>query len=177
MKKINRFDGYEGRYTAETSETNAKGEIWENVFYETFTKRGHRVIDCTKSLEYQIVDTDFVVYNKNNDNKFTVEVKSCEVIHKTNNMFCERAERGWVKTCKADYIAYIDTVNELMYLYRLNDLRHYIKEHERSLRTTYYPESAWLVNAHDFISWCNDLDKITYTIDIKNDDWKKNIKG
>ena len=167
----NRFKGYEGRYNAETSATNAFGDIGEVLFKQVFEARGHKVIDKSKDLDWQLQDVDFEVTTKSG-HTCTVEVKWDDRMAKTNNMFVEIGNNGWLNSTKAQFICYGDARNEIFYLFRTNKLKLYIKENMCSLRTITYPTKGKLVNINDFMDWCIDENTMFWKINIEDNEWE-----
>ncbi len=107
-----------------------KGEQLVKLFLE---KEGYFVIDVSKDQHYWSQDIDFIAIK--GDNTIKVEVKYDSWIHKTNNLFIElmsdvdRNKSGWIDYCKADYLFYVDAVDNTCYVISLDDVRVYLKHY------------------------------------------------
>lgn len=112
--------------------------IGELRAYNYFQSNGWSVQDVTTYPEYWDKDIDFVV--SSDTSSFTVEVKWDSRIATTGNMFIEtvtdldRCKEGWFSFCQADYIYYGDSVNQLFYVFRTNDLRQFVSSHDMEQR-------------------------------------------
>lgn len=108
--------------------TNA-GEI---KCYNYLTASGYNVVDTTDNPDYWYQDIDFIA--EQGGEQTTIEVKWDSCIARTGNMFIElisdidNAKDGWYKFCKADYIFYGDSKNNLFYVFKLTDLKAFISE-------------------------------------------------
>ena len=101
----------------------SQGRKTEIKIAKWFESKGFTVEDVSGQEYYQQRDIDFIVYDKNNKAR-TVEVKSDEVQHKTQNLFIEHGmERecgwcdGWFHYCEADILCYHDNVKNVGQLY------------------------------------------------------------
>lgn len=107
--------------------------IGELRAYNYLQANGWNVQDVTANPEYWNKDIDFVVSSE--AESFTVEVKWDNRISATGNMFIEtvtdldRCKEGWFSFCLADYIYYGDSVNQLFYVFKTNDLREFVSNH------------------------------------------------
>ena len=109
-----------------------RGKKGERYVRELMEHRNHQVKDVSNnpSLGY-----DFIISDKK------VEIKTDYIISRTNNLFLEdycqycrggKAE-GWLRTCQADYLFYLDEKNLTLYIYFLEDIRKYIEENEKEI--------------------------------------------
>lgn len=107
-----------------------KGKIGEIKAYNYLVSNGYTVKDVTNNPDYWYKDIDFVV--QKNDVQICLEIKWDYRIAETKNMFIEEITnldnftRGWYKFCDADYIYYGDALNNIFYVFRFADLKHYI---------------------------------------------------
>lgn len=68
-----------------------------------------------------------------------IEVKWDNRIHQTLNLYVETetnidtGKKGWFQICKADYLFYGDSYNNLFYKIKMADLRDYIEKHKNEL--------------------------------------------
>ena len=107
-----------------------KGEQLVKLFLE---KEGYFVIDVSKDLHYWSQDIDFIAIK--GDNAIKVEVKYDSWIHRTNNLFIELMadvdsnKCGWIDYCKADYLFYVDAVDNNCYIITLDDVKDYLSKY------------------------------------------------
>ena len=107
--------------------------IGELRAYNYLQANGWVVEDVTQDQEYWYQDIDLVAHN--GDTSLTVEVKWDSRIWQTGNMFIEtvtdldRSKGGWFSYCQADYIYYGDSVNQLFYVFKTDDLRAFVSTH------------------------------------------------
>ena len=107
------------------------GKLGERLFSELMQSKGYSVVDVSGNDQYFAKDIDFIITNSTTGNTRTFEVKWCEKIHKTGNLFLEienpRSKQwsgeGWWKHCKADFLVYGDAVNRKFYIIPLLELR------------------------------------------------------
>lgn len=107
--------------------------IGELRAYNYFQSNGWSVQDVTANPEYWDRDIDFVV--SSGSQSLTIEVKWDSRIASTGNMFIEtvtdldKCKGGWFTFCQADYIYYGDSVNQLFYVFKTDDLRQFVSSH------------------------------------------------
>ena len=107
--------------------------IGELRAYNYLQSNGWSVEDVTQNYEYWDKDIDFVAHS--GDQSLTIEVKWDSRIAQTGNMFIEtitdldKSKGGWFSFCQADYIYYGDSVNELFYVFKTDDLRAFVSQH------------------------------------------------
>ena len=107
--------------------------IGELRAYNYLQDSGWTVTDVTKEEAYWDKDIDFVA--QNGTERLTIEVKWDSRIWQTGNMFIEtitdldKSKSGWFMFCQADYIYYGDSVNELFYVFKTDDLREFVSQH------------------------------------------------
>lgn len=106
-----------------------RGKKGERYVCELMARRHHKVKDV--SLDFD-AGFDFWI----DDNK--VELKTDYVINRSGNLFLEDyikyskgdSAQGWFKTCKAQYLFYLDEKSLTLYIYLLDELRDYVKENQ-----------------------------------------------
>lgn len=107
--------------------------IGELRAYNYLQASGWAVEDVTQNQDYWDKDIDFVA--QSGTERLTVEVKWDNRIAQTGNMFIEtitdldNSTGGWFSFCQADYIYYGDSVNELFYVFKTEDLRAFVSSH------------------------------------------------
>lgn len=107
--------------------------IGELRAYNYLQASGWAVEDVTQNQDYWDKDIDFVA--QSGTERLTVEVKWDNRIAQTGNMFIEtitdldNSKGGWFSFCQADYIYYGDSVNELFYVFKTEDLRAFVSSH------------------------------------------------
>lgn len=155
----------------------------------------HTVIkDTSDDVQYQSYDVDFVATNLYIDDTWRdnlFEVKNCEQINATGNLFIELKhydytksqgliKYGWYYKTKADYIMYRNHVNKAFVWFRLEDLRSYIDTHyltaKEAIDYKYYDDGTkeqhkktkgYLVPLFDFTQYCYDSNKEIKFLDEK----------
>lgn len=112
---------------------NNKGKIGEIKAYNYLISQGYTVRDVTDNSDYWYQDIDFIA--QKNEICKTLEVKWDYRISETHNMFIEQitnidkgyeSGKGWYRYCKSDEIWYGDAINNIFYVFRFDDLKHYI---------------------------------------------------
>lgn len=106
------------------------GKLGERLFSQLMSAKGYSVEDVSGNDQYFAKDIDFIITNPTGTTR-TFEVKWCEKIHSTGNLFLEIANprskqwsgQGWWKHCQADYLVYGDAVNRKFYIIPLLELR------------------------------------------------------
>lgn len=95
------------------------------------------IYDTSDVKEYQEQDIDFIAYRNWSGEAVTFEVKNDDRINKTNNIFAEEeriysdhTSDGWLKCSKAEWFFYRDSVNQVSYLFALEDLKEFIKNNK-----------------------------------------------
>ena len=107
----------------------ARGKKGETYVKKLMALRSHKVVDVS---EQTTIGFDFYISDKK------VELKTDYVINRTNNLFLEDSilysrggsRKGWFKTCKADYLFYLDEHTLTLYIYQLSDIRKYIEDYK-----------------------------------------------
>lgn len=114
--------------------TNNLGEIKAYLYLQS---QGYFVEDLTDNPKFWKQDIDFSA-EKNGKLEY-IEVKWDNRIHQTNNMYVETQtdidnnKDGWFNICKADYIFYGDSYNNLFYKFKFSDLKDYIEKHNNDI--------------------------------------------
>ena len=158
----------------------------EQLIKNYLEHQGYNVIDVSKCQEYWTQDIDFIAIKGQDTTK--IEVKYDGVIHRTRNLFIEllsdvdNNKSGWIDFCKADYLYYIDAVNNICYVIALDDVRHYLKTNRYSVKECrdyndkgleYKRSQGALVNIDDFSKIFQvekiDLDNFVYGVIKAND--------
>lgn len=107
--------------------------IGELRAYNYLQANGWTVEDVTSNEAYFDKDIDLIA--RSGTESLTVEVKWDNRIGQTGNMFIEtvtdldKSKAGWFLFCQADYIYYGDSVNQLFYVFKTQDLRDFVATH------------------------------------------------
>lgn len=105
---------------------------------EYFLKNGWKVKNLTACQDFFSKDIDFLI--ERDQERFYIEVKWDTRIKHSGNMFIEvstdieKNKDGWFKFCEADFIFYGDALQNLFYVFRLQDLKEFIKEDYKRLQ-------------------------------------------
>lgn len=97
-------------------------------------KAGIEVEDVSSNPIYWKQDVDIIGRKDTQENKY--EVKWDQFVSRYGNIFLEtfanleKGENGWFVYSQADYLFYGDSVKEIFYVYRLEDLRQYLDTRE-----------------------------------------------
>lgn len=100
--------------------------------------QGYEVEDTTLNPDYWEKDIDFIA-RKGNEG-ISIEVKWDNRISDSGNMFIEtitdidKGKQGWFEFCKADYIYYGDSNNNLFYVFKTDDLRRFMRNNKTQQR-------------------------------------------
>ena len=90
------------------------------------------VIDVSSDLEYQKKDIDLILIKKDKT-KIMIEVKIDEKMHQTENFFLEtisnhiKGTPGCFIYSEADEFYYYDVVQDILYIFNLNEARSWFK--------------------------------------------------
>lgn len=107
------------------------GKKGEDLVYSTAIGRGHTIKDVRDILEFRKRDIDFII------DEYECEVKTDRRIAKTNNLFIEtesvsyktnKISKGWFDYCEAEYLFYLDWENKILYIYKFDDIKEYIRD-------------------------------------------------
>ena len=105
-----------------------KGKYAEWMVKRHLESRGHKIRDVSDNPDYWKVDIDLIITNW--ETPITLEVKRDDNLFTTGNIFIELGfqkenyySTGWFNTCKADYIAFYDTVHKRGLIADLDKLR------------------------------------------------------
>lgn len=118
----------------ELCEIDNAGEAELKQYYR---ENGYKVKDVSLDRYYQVRDTDILLYKDNKE--IGIEIKWDSRISETNNMYIEYYNEekynnsGWVDFCKATYLAYGDSHNQLYYMILMDDLKTFIKNNKNEL--------------------------------------------
>lgn len=110
----------------------ARGKVGESYVKDLMEHRKHKVKDVS---DIPSLGFDFYISNKK------VELKTDYVMNRTNNLFLEDCceykrgggRAGWLRTCKADYLFYLDEKDYTLYIYLLDEIRNYVKENKDTI--------------------------------------------
>ena len=104
------------------------GKKTEEYIVGYLNAKGHTIINHSEEPEWQMIDTDFEVIRGNSHT--TLEVKTDNRIHNTNNFFFEvgfdRATGyydGWFHNCAAEYICFVDMIGARGYILEFDKTR------------------------------------------------------
>lgn len=153
------------------------GKAGEQKVANTLINRGWQLEDVSDNKAYQKKDIDFIIYKNEDDEHITIEVKSDTRIHSTGNFFIETIQNaeqnkvGWFYYCKADYLFYLDTVKQVIYSFKLEDLKEYIAYNtdlrQAALRDTYKTVYGILVNQYSFFFWLKEQNKFYQILEVE----------
>lgn len=91
----------------------------------------------TNCKDFFAKDIDFEIIKA--DERHYIEVKWDYIISQTGNMFIETStdldneKKGWFYFTQAEFLWYGDKVNNLFYVFKLNDLKRYIQAQDEPL--------------------------------------------
>lgn len=94
--------------------------------------RGIKFDDVSGNPEYWKLDIDLIVHSEKGD--ISIEIKNDSWLSKTGNLFLEtitdieNKKEGWFAYSAADLLYYIDDNNELLFIYKMEELRNYISQ-------------------------------------------------
>lgn len=94
--------------------------------------------DTTLNPDFWSKDIDFIARKGNEE--ITVEVKWDSLISSSGNMFIEtitdidKGKKGWFEFCQAEYLYYGDSNNELFYVFKMDDLRQFMRDNKTEQR-------------------------------------------
>lgn len=111
------------------------GDIGEKKVRDLMRARGHEVENLADDPQYWDKDIDMRVSGQ------TVEVKTDNVMHRTGNLFIEyetlcasgEVHKGWFEITEAQYLFYLDNVNEILHIYDMGELKEYVNQKRRYL--------------------------------------------
>lgn len=102
----------------------------EKIVQDYLSATGWKVFDVSLDKSYQVKGVDFIIMK--DFQKFYVEVKYDSYIHSTGN-FCLENEcvttfrKGWFRTTQADFIMVVSKATGDIYIYKVSDMREYIR--------------------------------------------------
>lgn len=107
------------------------GDAGEAKIRDLMAARGHEVIDLADNPIYWEKDIDMSVAGH------PIEVKTDNVMYKTGNLFIEEGtyfttgeyHAGWVKYTEAEYLFYLDNINEILYIYKMDEVKEKAKHY------------------------------------------------
>lgn len=110
-----------------------RGKKGEQYVCELMESRNHKVEDV--SLDFD-AGYDFLI-----DDDRKIELKTDYVINHSDNLFLEDCisyskgdmAQGWFRTCKANYLFYLDEKSLTLYIYCLDELRDYVEKHKNRI--------------------------------------------
>lgn len=152
----------------------------EQELKDWFRSQGHYVIDVSDNPQFWDKDIDLLVTHKDIiEEPTTIEVKWDKKIAKTGNLFIERSqvkidtwgfeqpkEDGWFNFCQAGLLFYGDAINKVYYVFKFQDLKHYILQNSWKWRTA---------QAKDYYFW-GDVRKISFGWLVPLEDLRQNCK-
>lgn len=135
---------------------NTIGKTGEQAVYKYLCRKYDKVIDVSANSQYQKIDTDFLC-----DDTILCEVKTDQLIYKTNNIFLEdtielwngTVKNGWYRLTKADYLYIYDNHSSIIYGYRMDDIRQYV-EHNRNSGNIKFTQTRFKADNNSKISNC-----------------------
>lgn len=113
----------------------AIGDKGEEKVRALMIARGHKVENLADNPAYWEKDIDMRVSGQ------MVEVKTDNVMHRTGNLFIEyetfcangEVHDGWILITEAEYLFYLDNVNDILHIYRMDEVKEYIRQKKRYL--------------------------------------------
>ena len=114
-----------------------KGKVGEELAYNYLIARGWEVEDVSNNEEYFSLDIDFLITR--NGISTSIDVKTEAAMARTGNMFIEdeiiykdgREAKGWLHYSKAEYIWHVNPKNGVAFVYRLEDMKEYLRKAPR----------------------------------------------
>lgn len=108
------------------------GDAGEAKIRSLMAARGHEVINLANNPTYWEKDIDMLVAGH------PIEVKTDNVMYRTGNLFIEEGtyfntgeyHAGWVKYTEAEYLFYLDNMNEILYIYNMDDVKEKAKHYQ-----------------------------------------------
>ena len=112
----------------------SRGKKGEAYVRNLMAARNHKVKDVSNNYS---IGFDFYIDEKK------CELKTDYKINESGNLFLEDYVRyskggygaGWLRTCKADYLLYLDEKSGTLYIYSLNEIRTYLEQNYVPLRS------------------------------------------
>lgn len=95
---------------------------------------GYKVQDVSNNPAYFKKDIDLLATNPETGKTVSIEVKWDRRMAQTRNFFIEIANirshegKGWFNFSEADFIYYIDAVNNYLYIFKFKELEDYINK-------------------------------------------------
>lgn len=128
------------------------GKLGEYIFAQRVGADGFKVEDVSGNSNYFAKDIDFLITNFATGNTRSFEVKWCEKIKHTGNLFLEIENprstqwngEGWWKHTQADYLAYGDAINQVFYVFPLQALKERVSQLSMRLGRTWDNSVGWL---------------------------------
>lgn len=120
------------------------GKEGERLFQKIMSGRGNIVQNVAENADYFAKDIDFIITSAFGNTQ-TFEVKWCQKINQTGNLFLEiinpRSKQwngeGWWPHCQADYLVYGDAIARKFYIIPLLALRERVGTMNLYTRSTF----------------------------------------
>jgi uncharacterized protein YpmS len=157
------------------------GEIGEQVFVKYMDSLNNFIVDVRKVKEFQAKDIDYLVYT--DDDMIAFEIKTDEQFGTMRNknysrFFIEDIQNvninsnGWFRVCFADVLTIYDSINCVMYMMLMKDLREYIDLYKKDIKRMEYNTiktgaAGYCVYINKFYQWLQDNDRYNKIVDIK----------
>lgn len=103
---------------------------------------GFKVIDVSGNSAYWHKDIDLIATDASGITK-TIEIKWDNRLCQTGNLYieyyndCSKEHKGWINFTQADILAYGDSYNSVFYLFKMDDIKEYVKANSNNIRTTF----------------------------------------
>lgn len=120
---------------------------FENTFQrdKTVGKTGEKIVsEYYNGLDYDVIDVSEITQFQQQDIDFLIDGESVEVKTQSSlqeNKICielvgnlERNYKGWFFKTMADYIIFVDTVNNILYKIRMADLMKYYFDNKQNIK-------------------------------------------
>lgn len=143
------------------------GKVGEAAAKTYLSGQGWEVKDLTACSSFYPKDIDFLI--SRGRERYYIEVKWDTRIHQTGNMFIETTtnldtnKEGWFEFCQAEFIFYGDARQQLFYVFRLEDLKDYIRKDFSHLESR---------KAADY-NWRGQVKKISQGLIVPIEDFRK----
>ena len=117
------------------------GTMGERAVYKFLMQQGYKIEDVTLQPQYWEKDIDYIVTNPQSGAQAAIEVKCDSRMARTGNFFIEtknprsQGGKGWLYFCQADFIYYLDSINEILYIFKTYQLKEFIKQNQAYLKT------------------------------------------
>ncbi|MEL7646990.1 MAG: hypothetical protein AAGU76_02800 [Sedimentibacter sp.] len=168
---------YQNRTHETFKQTLQKGEQGEVAFIQYCESKNIPLIDVRNDKEFQKIDVDFIVGNKGTRVEIKTEYSYGKYSKDKQRFYVEDISSqsinsdGWYRYCQADILVDFDALNNIMYFFRLVDLKEYIETfYEKDKKKVDYVKlqkgsCGYVVYIQPFLQWLNDNNKYNEIIE------------